>query len=212
MSNVVRKQQPIPVIIGTRNGEYIRVMTDAFHPARFCQVVTETRRILQPDTLAFVAFPDTNLTDIQVGSSFQVHLEGDWKLEIELLFEDDDRMGFYARGVGSEGSMFFFHDAVVELVELDPVVELVLEDVEEAPVEEARPRTRLRLGELLIDEGLITTEELETALDLQKTLEGKRLGQILLETGKLSEQALFVTLARAFRLELVDIDLSLIHI
>ena len=41
------------------------------------------------------------------------------------------------------------------------------------------------MGELLVNEKLITEEELHKALSAQKTSEGKRLGQILLEVGKL---------------------------
>ncbi|MFA4888575.1 MAG: ATPase, T2SS/T4P/T4SS family [Candidatus Omnitrophota bacterium] len=58
------------------------------------------------------------------------------------------------------------------------------------------PREKyLRLGELLIKEGLISAQQLEKAISLQKQ-EGGRLGEILLKLGALSEEQLVSVLGK----------------
>jgi hypothetical protein len=57
------------------------------------------------------------------------------------------------------------------------------------------------LGELLVEQGLLTTEELEHALALQKE-SGRMLGAILVERGYLSGPALATALARQHGVEL----------
>ncbi len=49
--------------------------------------------------------------------------------------------------------------------------------------------TRLRLGEILIDAGMLRPDQLDIALELQKS-RGLRLGQILLQEGFVSEPQL----------------------
>ncbi|HMK49230.1 MAG TPA: ATPase, T2SS/T4P/T4SS family [Thermodesulfovibrionales bacterium] len=55
-------------------------------------------------------------------------------------------------------------------------------------------RKRLNLGTLLVQMGLISQEEIEDALELQKT-EGKKLGRILIEQGYITESNLVNTLS-----------------
>lgn len=43
----------------------------------------------------------------------------------------------------------------------------------------AEARRRLRLGEVLVKEGLVTEAQIETALATQKQGKGKRLGEVL---------------------------------
>ncbi|HOJ50727.1 MAG TPA: hypothetical protein PKW55_07945 [Spirochaetota bacterium] len=44
----------------------------------------------------------------------------------------------------------------------------------------------MKIGEMLIEEGLITEEQLKETLILQKTIPDKKLGEILIEKGYLS--------------------------
>lgn len=71
-------------------------------------------------------------------------------------------------------------------------------------------RTRVRLGEVLIDAGLATREDVEAALSEQRKQGGKRIGEMLVEMGVVSEQLLAKTLARKFHLPFVDLDECLI--
>ena len=57
------------------------------------------------------------------------------------------------------------------------------------------------IGELLVEQGLLTKEELEHALALQKE-SGRMLGAILVERGYLSGPALAIALARQYGVEL----------
>ncbi len=60
-----------------------------------------------------------------------------------------------------------------------------------------------RLGEILIEAGLITGEQLENALDLQKG-QNKRIGKILLELGYADEMQIAQTLAQQLDIPLVN--------
>ncbi len=60
-----------------------------------------------------------------------------------------------------------------------------------------------RLGEVLIEAGLLSEEDLEKALNLQKG-KNKRLGKILIELGIVNEQQIAEALARQLNLPLVD--------
>ena len=68
-----------------------------------------------------------------------------------------------------------------------------------------RTRTRQRLGDLLLDEGLVTQEQLVTALREQKRT-GQRLGRLLVDNRVITEGQLLRTLARHFGLDSVDLD------
>ena len=66
---------------------------------------------------------------------------------------------------------------------------------------------KLPLGQLLIEEELITAEQLDEALDYQKTVNGKRLGDVLVEKSYLTERQMLRTLAKKLNLEYLDAPL-----
>lgn len=71
-------------------------------------------------------------------------------------------------------------------------------------------RRRLRIGELLVENGLLTAEQLTKALQAQKK-RGRRLGQILIDLGYVEETQLLDFLARQLDIPFVDLtqlDLS----
>ena len=63
---------------------------------------------------------------------------------------------------------------------------------------------RIRIGEVLQNEGLITAEQLKAALEKQKG-SGKKLGQVLVELGFLSEQQFLEYLAQFLDIKLIDL-------
>jgi len=65
-----------------------------------------------------------------------------------------------------------------------------------------------RVGEILVDAGLVTTAQVEAALALQSAGKRKRIGSILVELGLISEDQLLSALARKFGLEVVDLSLA----
>ncbi len=67
-------------------------------------------------------------------------------------------------------------------------------------------RKRLRLGEVLVELGMVTDGDIQNALREQKNRRGKRIGEVLVELGVLQESALFRTLARKFHMPFVDLD------
>ena len=69
----------------------------------------------------------------------------------------------------------------------------------------AQNRRRMRLGEVLVSEGLASDADISSALAKQKLQPGKRLGEVLVELGIVSEIAIGQTLARKIGLEFMDL-------
>lgn len=81
--------------------------------------------------------------------------------------------------------------------------------VDQASVDRAvdlQERRKLRLGEVLLGEGLITQIQLNEALEAQKHKRGKKLGEILVGLGVLNERELAVALAMKFNLPFVNLN------
>ncbi|MGH8189641.1 MAG: MSHA biogenesis protein MshE, partial [Steroidobacteraceae bacterium] len=73
------------------------------------------------------------------------------------------------------------------------------------------PRKRVRLGELLVDQNLLTAEQLQTALDEQKR-SGRKLGRVLTELGLVREEKLHQVLAKHLQIPFIDVrQLTLDH-
>lgn len=66
-------------------------------------------------------------------------------------------------------------------------------------------RKKLRLGDVLINNGVISQEQLGEALEQQKG-SGKKLGEVLVDVGLATEEAIAGALARQMNLELVDLQ------
>jgi len=65
---------------------------------------------------------------------------------------------------------------------------------------------RKKLGEILLDAGLVKPEDIDRALTIQAEQHGKRLGDILVEIGSVSEKNLLLALASKFHLPIVDLN------
>jgi MSHA biogenesis protein MshE len=72
-----------------------------------------------------------------------------------------------------------------------------------APQDAAR-REKLRLGDVLVQQKLVTPEQLQQALDLQRGT-GKRLGRLLIDAGIVTEEAVAHGLARQLRAPVVNL-------
>lgn len=66
------------------------------------------------------------------------------------------------------------------------------------------PPQKIRLGDLLIQHGLLTDEQLKTALDQQKST-GRKLGRIIVDSGYVTEEGISQALARQLRIPFVDL-------
>jgi type II secretory ATPase GspE/PulE/Tfp pilus assembly ATPase PilB-like protein/sRNA-binding regulator protein Hfq len=65
---------------------------------------------------------------------------------------------------------------------------------------------RKRLGEVLLESGLVDQQDLQRALKQQQHERGKKIGQILIQMGVISELELASTLAKKYHLPLIDLD------
>ena len=66
--------------------------------------------------------------------------------------------------------------------------------------------TKKRIGEMLLDQGFITKEQLNEALEKQKTAGGKRLGRVLIDMGFIDEKKLTDILCCQFEVPYVKLD------
>lgn len=76
--------------------------------------------------------------------------------------------------------------------------------IEKAKTDGRHPR--IRVGDLLIEEGLITKEQLERALAEQEKGKKKKLGELLIDKGMITEEQLLRVLAQKFRMPVVDLE------
>ena len=83
------------------------------------------------------------------------------------------------------------------------------ENVSQTDIQRARmlqERRHVRIGDALVEEGLVTPEDIEAALAEQRKRRGKRLGEILVELGLVSELDLYFALGKKFQMPVIDID------
>ncbi|MBL8441340.1 MAG: Flp pilus assembly complex ATPase component TadA, partial [Betaproteobacteria bacterium] len=66
------------------------------------------------------------------------------------------------------------------------------------------PPQKVRLGDLLIQQGLLTDEQLKLALDRQKAT-GRKLGRIFVESGYVTEEGISQALARQLRIPFLNL-------
>ena len=66
------------------------------------------------------------------------------------------------------------------------------------------PPQKIRLGDLLIQQGLLTEEQLKSALEQQK-LTGRKLGRVFVDSGFVTEEGISQALARQLRIPFVDL-------
>ena len=67
-------------------------------------------------------------------------------------------------------------------------------------------KTQARVGDILVEAGLVTTQQVEEALQEQSAGKRKRIGLILIEKGYISEDQLLEALAQKFGLKVVDLN------
>ena len=65
--------------------------------------------------------------------------------------------------------------------------------------------TNLRIGDILVEKGYVTEEQMQQALAWQKEHRDKRVGQILMELGFVSESQVLDALASRLHLEIIDV-------
>ena len=62
----------------------------------------------------------------------------------------------------------------------------------------------IRLGDILVDNGYITEEQLMSAIAYQKEDKSKRLGQIFLERNDITEDQLLIALGQRLQLDYIE--------
>ena len=64
----------------------------------------------------------------------------------------------------------------------------------------------LKIGDVLKEQGYLTQEDLEKALEVQKSSSGKRLGEVLIEQGYITENQMLQAMAAKMDCQVVNID------
>lgn len=81
----------------------------------------------------------------------------------------------------------------------------VEETLQAAEANPTLPRNA-RVGDILVDAGLVTREEVEAAMAVQQEGRKKKIGELLIERGLISEAQLLSALATKFGLRFVDLE------
>jgi len=68
-----------------------------------------------------------------------------------------------------------------------------------------KPHQQLKVGEILLNAGLVSEEQIVSALAHQKRLQNRKLGNFLIEKGILQEKDVCMALAEKFRIPFVDL-------
>ncbi|MCP4602248.1 MAG: Flp pilus assembly complex ATPase component [Proteobacteria bacterium] len=92
------------------------------------------------------------------------------------------------------------------LVEQQKINSHDIDKAAEQQVMQQRRGKPLRLGEVLVEAGLATEEDISSALKEQKNRKGKRLGEVLVDLGIVKEEDVSKTLANKFHLPFVNLD------
>ena len=71
---------------------------------------------------------------------------------------------------------------------------------------EAMTGKNLKIGDVLKEQGYLTEEDLEKALEVQKESGGKRLGEVLIEQGYITENQMLQAMAAKMDCQVVNID------
>ena len=66
--------------------------------------------------------------------------------------------------------------------------------------------SKIRIGDLLVQNGYITDDQLKEALGIQKQSGGKRIGQVLIEIGYVTEEQMLSALANRLDMQLIDLS------
>jgi type IV pilus assembly protein PilB len=69
-----------------------------------------------------------------------------------------------------------------------------------------KPYTNKRIGDILIEQGLITHKQLKEALEMQKNGNKKRLGEIFVESGAINREELYEVLQYVYEAEYVELS------
>jgi len=69
-----------------------------------------------------------------------------------------------------------------------------------------KPYTNKRIGDILIEQGLITSKQLKEALEMQKDGNKKRLGEIFVEIGAITREELYEVLQYVYEAEYVELS------
>ncbi len=140
-----------------------------------------------------IFIPKTAIKDIEVGAQLGEILKDNKKVSEEDLKKGlEEQNKKRSRPLGD----YFKDKGIVTEADLQKIL-LQQKDQNEYP--------KVRLGELLISEGLITEEELEEGLMLQKTDRERRLGDILIDMGATSQDAVHSALASKLGLPFVKL-------
>jgi type II secretory ATPase GspE/PulE/Tfp pilus assembly ATPase PilB-like protein len=71
---------------------------------------------------------------------------------------------------------------------------------------EGKVSPRMKVGDILVEAGLVTKEQVDVALSSQDVGKRKKIGALLIEKGLITERELLTALAVKFRLPFIDLD------
>ncbi|MHB8829538.1 MAG: GspE/PulE family protein [Syntrophales bacterium] len=94
------------------------------------------------------------------------------------------------------------------IAEEQDVPRRIIENVLDKARDTGKVKPRMKVGDILIEAGLVTREQVDTALSRQSDDKKKKIGALLIEEGLITENQLLAALAVKFRLPFADLDKS----
>lgn len=82
----------------------------------------------------------------------------------------------------------------------------IIESVIDKAHKEGKVSPRMKVGDILIEAGVVTKEQVEGALSSQEVGKRKKIGELLIQEGMITENQLLAALAVKFRLPFVDLE------
>jgi len=92
------------------------------------------------------------------------------------------------------------------IVEQTDVPQVIVDQAVSDATQNGKRKTHARVGDILIEAGLVTRQQVEEALKEQAAGKRKRIGLILIDKGLITEDQLLEALARKFGLKVIDLD------
>jgi type II secretory ATPase GspE/PulE/Tfp pilus assembly ATPase PilB-like protein len=91
------------------------------------------------------------------------------------------------------------------IAEKEAVAHEEIERVIDDAYEDGTTAVRMKVGDILIEAGLVTREQVEEALSMQEVGKRKKIGSLLIEKGLITEKELLTVLAAKFLVKFVDL-------
>jgi len=169
---------------------YVKVLENQTHKSGFYGISTE-----KDAPYKYIFFPFSGLRARRQNRPLGEILEQKGfitRKDIEIMLREQERLK---------------HRRVGEIIaDQNHIQQNRIDQAIEKAKKNSKQNQNLRIGDILVSEGLITQKQLLDALEIQKSDKKKKIGTLLIEKGLVSEDQILSALATKFRLRFIDLE------